>query len=61
MIATTKVLRVPANAHGRDFVVGDVHGQLNMLDHLLAAVCFDSARDRLLELAPRVCTTGLNL
>ena len=44
----------PANTLGRDFVVGYVHGQLNMLDHLLAAVRFDSAKDRLFSVGDLV-------
>jgi len=36
-----------ANRRGRDFVVGDLHGQLPMLDALLSAVDFDAGRDRL--------------
>lgn len=38
------------NPTGRDFVVGDVHGQVAMLDRLLRAVGFDPHRDRLFSL-----------
>ena len=36
-----------ANAQGRDFVVGDLHGCRSMLDGLLEKVSFDKDRDRL--------------
>lgn len=39
--------RLPANRSGRDFVVGDLHGCLEMLERLLAFVRFDPAQDRL--------------
>ena len=39
-----------ANSSGRDFVVGDIHGQGAMLDCLLAEVRFDTACDRLFSL-----------
>ena len=42
--------RVPtftANADGRDFVVGDVHGCFRTLERALAELQFDPARDRL--------------
>ena len=38
---------VEANASGRDFVLGDVHGMFDRVDQALAAVGFDPARDRL--------------
>lgn len=38
------------NATGRDFVVGDVHGQIAMLDRVLRAVSFDRHLDRLFSL-----------
>ncbi|TDU28504.1 serine/threonine protein phosphatase 1 [Panacagrimonas perspica] len=43
-------LRVGPNPTGRDFVVGDVHGQISMLDRLLRAVGFDPHLDRLFSL-----------
>lgn len=36
-----------ANNQGRDFVVGDVHGQFDMLEALLSEVGFDESTDRL--------------
>lgn len=38
------------NPTGRDFVVGDLHGQIEMLDRLLRAVGFDRHLDRLFSL-----------
>jgi serine/threonine protein phosphatase 1 len=37
----------PANRTGRDFVVGDIHGQFHTLCALMAKVSFDSSKDRL--------------
>lgn len=42
-----RVARYPANARGRDFVVGDLHGCRALLDRLLDEVAFDPERDRL--------------
>ena len=39
--------RVPANAKGRDFVAGDLHGSLRKLEDHLAAEDFNPALDRL--------------
>lgn len=39
--------RVQANAEGRDFVVGDVHGMFDRVEAALAKVQFDRNRDRL--------------
>src|SRR5690554_1666219 len=41
------IQHVPANPHGRDFVVGDIHGWYEPLMAELEAVCFDPAMDRL--------------
>lgn len=43
-------VEVPLNSNGRDFVVGDVHGHKSLLESLLAAVDFDTSRDRLIAL-----------
>lgn len=40
-------LKVSANTSGRDFVVGDLHGCLDLLEIELARVGFDTAVDRL--------------
>ena len=39
--------KVKANAAGRDFVVGDVHGMFDSVERALAKVDFDPERDRL--------------
>ncbi|RAR62129.1 serine/threonine protein phosphatase 1 [Onishia taeanensis] len=36
-----------ANTQGRDFLVGDIHGQYDLLMKAMASVDFDRARDRL--------------
>lgn len=41
------IKRFPVNRHGRDFIVSDLHGCLNLLQELLAHVDFDSQKDRL--------------
>ncbi|TCT09674.1 metallophosphoesterase [Paralcaligenes ureilyticus] len=41
--------RLPANTTGRDFIVGDLHGCLDLLHAELARVGFDTAKDRLLS------------
>ncbi len=41
------VLRLPANAHGRDFVVGDIHGSFDLVLQGMKEIGFDRARDRL--------------
>ena len=41
------ILRLPENQHGRDFVVGDVHGNFAMLNELMEVVAFDRNVDRL--------------
>ncbi len=43
------VKRLPANRHGRDFVVGDLHGCRKELDRLLLLVKFDRSKDRLIS------------
>lgn len=41
------VRRVPANARGRDFIVGDIHGAFSLVDEALRLVGFDPEADRL--------------
>lgn len=43
-----------ANANGRDFVVGDIHGQLDRLKAAMAHVDFDKKRDRLFSVGDLV-------
>jgi serine/threonine protein phosphatase 1 len=45
---TSRVLRLPQNTQGRDFVVGDIHGCFSVLDRALARAEFDPAKDRLI-------------
>lgn len=42
-----RIQRLPPNAHGRDFVMGDLHGEKDMLTEALDRVGFDLAYDRL--------------
>ena len=48
------VRALPANARGRDFVVGDLHGCFGLLDRLLEHVRFDPASDRLFSVGDLV-------
>lgn len=41
------VLRVPENLHGRDFVVGDIHGAYDSVIHAMRKVRFNTSVDRL--------------
>lgn len=54
MIFTTAFVALPVNKVGRDFVVGDLHGQKRLLDRALAIVRFDRARDHLIALGDLV-------
>lgn len=45
--APNAVLKLPLNQEGRDFVVGDIHGMHHLLEEALAAVAFDTSKDRL--------------
>lgn len=45
---------LPPNAKGRDFVVGDLHGQMDLLDRALSLVRFSPRRDRLIALGDLV-------
>jgi len=47
---TDPVLRLPGNALGRDFVVGDIHGCFDTVWRAMEAVSFDPARDRIVSL-----------
>lgn len=41
------VVRHAANMNGRDFVVGDIHGQFHLLEDIMRAVNFSPDQDRL--------------
>ncbi|SIT39529.1 putative serine/threonine protein phosphatase [Paraburkholderia ribeironis] len=43
-----------ANANGRDFVVGDLHGCVDALRYLLSVIAFDPSRDRLFSVGDLV-------
>lgn len=45
---------IPANLAGRDFVVGDIHGCLSLLQVALREVGFDPAKDRLFSVGDLV-------
>ena len=54
-MSSGRTARIEANAQGgRDFVVGDVHGEFPTLEALLAHVEFDPERDRLFALGDLV-------
>lgn len=44
-----KVLRLPKNQHGRDFILGDIHGAFDTVLAGMKAVNFDKKVDRLLS------------
>ncbi|HDR9035559.1 TPA: metallophosphoesterase [Burkholderia vietnamiensis] len=51
---TSSLCRHPANTTGRDFVVGDLHGCVDVLRALLYDVGFDAAADRLFSVGDLV-------
>lgn len=51
-------LHLPGNVAGRDFIVGDLHGSIDLLMGKLAAVSFDPAVDRLFSVGD-LCDRGL--
>ena len=48
------VARFALNPHGRDFVVGDIHGMFPHLAALLKKIAFDEGRDRLFSVGDLV-------
>ncbi|WP_430460235.1 metallophosphoesterase [Thalassolituus sp. LLYu03] len=48
MIIQPRLLKLGVNAHGRDFVIGDLHGCVSAMHRQLATLNFDYARDRLI-------------
>lgn len=44
-----RCLRLPANARGRDLVVGDLHGHRHLFEQQLDRLAFDPTRDRVLS------------
>lgn len=58
---TNKLKRLPTNATGRDFVVGDLHGCFDELHALLTGVKFDPSSDRLISVGDLVDRGPLNM
>lgn len=58
MLFDTSFVTLPINRHGRDFVVGDLHGQARMLAHALELVSFDPKQDKLIALGDLVDRGG---
>ena len=48
------ILTLPPNRAGRDFLLGDLHGETGMLRAALAAADFDPARDRVISVGDLV-------
>ena len=48
------VLRLPVNQRGRDWFVGDMHGEIGLLAHFLDKVQFDITKDRLIAVGDLV-------
>lgn len=53
-MVTSLVKTLPANETGRDIVVGDLHGSLDLLQRLLDHLHFDTTRDRLISVGDLV-------
>lgn len=51
---TIKVKHFNANTKGKDYIVGDLHGCLNVLNHALDAIGFDKTADRLFSVGDLV-------
>lgn len=43
-----RLLRLGVNPHGRDFVIGDIHGCVTAMQRQLQSIGFDERRDRLI-------------
>lgn len=62
------IKRLPANRHGKDYVIGDLHGCLHLLAPLLNKINFDVTKDRLFSVGDLIdrgpyslsCLTLLN-
>ena len=48
MIISPRLLKLGVNPHGRDFVIGDLHGCVSAMHRQLATLNFDYSRDRLI-------------
>jgi len=49
-----RIHRLPSNTRGRDYVMGDLHGELHMLNAALARLAFDPTCDRLFSVGDLV-------
>lgn len=49
-----RILRLPRNEHGRDFVVGDIHGAYDLVVQAMRQVRFDPACDRIISVGDLV-------
>ena len=49
-----KLLRLVRNQRGRDFIIGDLHGEVSLLRKALGEVMFDSSKDRLFSVGDLV-------
>lgn len=54
LINSKKIETFPANLSGRDFVVGDIHGEYDNLEIALKKVNFDKTKDRLFSVGDLV-------
>jgi serine/threonine protein phosphatase 1 len=54
MMFQASFVTLPVNRLGRDLIVGDLHGQKDLLDHALRIVNFDKEADRLIALGDLV-------
>lgn len=49
-----RILRLPSNQAGRDFILGDLHGTTDLLRALMDRVAFDREKDRLFSVGDLV-------
>lgn len=54
MLVHDHFVKLEPNTKGRDFLVGDLHGQMDLLDRALRVVHFSPRRDRLIALGDLV-------
>ena len=53
-MSTPRIVTLPENTKGRDFVVGDIHGCFELFEKALAAVGFDPQKDRVISVGDLV-------
>jgi len=49
-----EILHLSLNVHGRDFVIGDIHGHFELVEQLLKEVDFDVTVDRLISVGDSI-------